>query len=125
MGWLKTTGKLLAGTAYLAGKATVATAKVTGHALHGSAKFVGDHRQEIAGATKAVVNVTGKLVEGTGAAIASGASAASRLPHERAHYGVTSAAARLAVGPSRGRFTDRITDFPPFDPQNDQGLSGC
>ena len=84
MGWLKTTGKILAGTAYLAGRATVVTAKATGHALHGTAKFVGDHQHEIVGATKAVVNVAGKLVEGTGAAVASGAGAASRGLHRAA-----------------------------------------
>jgi hypothetical protein len=84
MGWLKSTGKILAGTAYLAGKATIATAKVTGHALHGTAKFVGDHRQEIADATKAAVNVAGKLVEGTGAALSSGARAASGGLHRAA-----------------------------------------
>jgi len=84
MGWLKMTGKILAGTAYLAGKATVATAKATGHALHGTAKFVGHHRQEIAGATKAVVNVAGKVVEGTGGVLASGASAVSRGLHRAA-----------------------------------------
>lgn len=71
-------------SAYLAGKATVATTKATGHALHGTAKFVGDHQQEIADATKAVVNVAGKLVEGTGAAMASGAGAASRGLHRAA-----------------------------------------
>lgn len=84
MGWLKSTGKIIAGTAYLAGKATVATAKATGHALHGTARLVGDHRQEIAGATKAVVNGAGKLVEGTGAVLAEGANAASRGLHRAA-----------------------------------------
>lgn len=84
MGWLKATGKIIAGTASLVGKATVVTAKATGHTIHGAAKFVGDHQQEIASATKAVVNVTGKVVEGTGAVLSSGARAASRSLHSAA-----------------------------------------
>ena len=82
MGFWGTTGEFLIGTAKLTGKLGVGTVKVTGRALNGTAKFVANHQDQIASATKAIVDVSGMLFKDAGSAIATGAGAVASGLHK-------------------------------------------
>lgn len=75
---------VLKGATKLGGKALVTTAKATGHVLHGAAKVVENHKEEIGVAAKLVVKGSGSVVRYTGQAVSSGAKAAAVGLHDAA-----------------------------------------
>lgn len=82
VGFFKTTGKVLGGAARLTGKLGVGALKASGTALNATAKLVATHQHDIADATKAAVNVSGRVVKATGQAVAEGAGAVARDLHK-------------------------------------------
>lgn len=82
MGFWKTAGQLAAGAARVSGKLGVEALKASGTALHGTARFVSEHQHEIAGATRAVVSASGRVVKEVGRAVSAGAEALARDLHE-------------------------------------------
>lgn len=77
----KSFGSVLWEAGKLAGKATVATTKLTGKALHSASTYVADHKEEIAAGAKVVVRGTGTVVRVTGQAVHNGAKAVATELH--------------------------------------------
>jgi hypothetical protein len=81
MSTLKSFGSALWAAGKLVGKATVATTKFTGEALHSASTYVADHKDEIAAGAKVVVRGAGTVVRVTGQAVHSGAKAVATELH--------------------------------------------
>ena len=84
MGFWGTTGKLLVKTAKFTGELGVEAIKATGTGLNSSAKFVANHQDQIASASKSFVDATGMAVKTTGGALVKGAELLGRELHHAA-----------------------------------------
>lgn len=116
---LKSFGSVLWQAGKLAGKATVASSKLTGKALHMASSYVADHKEEIAAGAKVVVSGAATAVRVTGQAVHSCAKVVANELHGRAAESdsrVVKVASRVAgytadaVG-QVGRATEHVGDL--------------
>lgn len=82
VGYFSKTGKILGSAAKLTGQLGAQAVKLSGDALHGTTQFVKTHEHEIASAAKAAVNVSGRALQATGQALASGAGSVAERAHQ-------------------------------------------